>query len=77
MNYIIKQEEILGEVITWIIVKKDDGAERSFLAKNSSKPYISFLRQLSQENPEDPHYVAWVEAGNNPDDFWTQTEETI
>jgi hypothetical protein len=25
--------------------------------------------------PELDAYLAWVEAGNNPDEFWTQTVE--
>ena len=25
--------------------------------------------------PELDAYLAWVEAGNNPDDFWNQTDE--
>ena len=45
-------------------------SKRSFEANNNNKHYISFLRQLSEENPEDPHYLEWVEAGNDPQDFW-------
>ena len=26
-------------------------------------------------HPELDAYLAWVEAGNNPDEFWTQTLE--
>jgi hypothetical protein len=32
---------------------------------STSKRYQEYLR-----------YTAWVEAGNNPDEFWTQTELT-
>jgi len=49
--------------------------KRSFEADNNNRHYIAFLRQLSEENPNDPHYLEWVEAGNNPEEFWTQDQD--
>ena len=47
----------------------------SFPADNENPAYIAFLAALQKENPKDPHFVAWVEAGNKPEDFWAQGEE--
>ena len=47
----------------------------SFPAENDNPNYIAFLADLEKENPKDPHFVAWVEAGNKPEDFWAQDEE--
>jgi len=69
------QEIINSEGIKHIFLQVGEKQFRSFEAENWNPNYISFLRQLSEENPEDPHYVAWVEAGNNPEDFWTQQED--
>ena len=54
--------------ITW---KVSDSSALTFPAENENPNYISFLRQLSKDNPTDPNYLAWVEAGNDPDEFWT------
>jgi len=35
--------------------------KKSFVAEDGNSDYAEYLR-----------YTAWVEAGNNPDDFWTQ-----
>ena len=47
----------------------------SFPADNDNPNYIAFLAALEKENPDDPHLVAWVEAGNKPEDFWAQTPD--
>jgi hypothetical protein len=47
----------------------------SFPADNNNLNYIAFLAALQKENPKDPHFVGWVEAGNKPEDFWAQGEE--
>jgi len=57
-----------------IIIEHADGSFTSFPAENENPHYISFLQQLSEENPNDPHYTEWVEAGNNPEEFWKQEE---
>jgi len=75
MNYQIIT--INDEPTDHIQVTKEDGSFYGFPVNNLNPAYISFLRQLSEENPEDPHYVAWVEAGNNPEDFWTQDEALL
>jgi hypothetical protein len=46
----------------------------SFPADNANPAYLAFLAALQKENPNDPHFVAWVEAGNDPDEFWAQTD---
>ena len=48
-----------------------------FPADNDNPNYIAFLAALQKENPKDPHFVAWVEAGNDPEDFWKQNESEI
>ena len=75
MNYKEIVSESFGIQQKHITVDKGENIFHSFPVDNSNSNYIFFLRQLSQENPEDPHYVAWVEAGNNLEDFWTQDEE--
>ena len=72
MNYQIITVE--SDETKHIVIDKGDGTFTSFPAKNENPNYISFLRQLSEENPDDPHYLEWVEAGNNPEDFWIQSE---
>jgi hypothetical protein len=47
----------------------------SFPADNSNPNYIAFLAALQKQNPNDPHFVAWVEAGNDPDEFWAQSDD--
>ena len=75
MRNINYQTTVNTEGITHIIVEMSENTYKSFPADNSNPSYISFLRQLSEENPDDPHYLEWVEAGNNPEDFWTQPSE--
>jgi hypothetical protein len=58
-----------------IIIDNGDGSFTSFTAENENPNYIAFLAALEKENPKDPHFVAWVEAGNKPEDFWAQTPE--
>jgi hypothetical protein len=55
-----------------IQVDNADGSFTSFPADNNNPAYIAFLAALQKENPKDPHFVAWVEAGNDPDEFWAQ-----
>jgi hypothetical protein len=54
-------ELIQNEVMQ--IVKRSDGAWIPLDPANSD--YAEYLR-----------YTEWVEAGNDPDEFWTQTELT-
>ena len=56
-----------------IRITLNDGTFRGFPADNSNPEFISFLRELQKEN--DPYFTAWVEAGNDPDEFWTQATE--
>jgi len=78
MNYeIIETTDTAGNVNLFIKLITGKNSYKSFATENENKDYISFLRQLSEENPEDPHFVAWVEAGNNPEDFWTQDEALL
>ena len=72
-----KVKEILEDDVIYkhISITREDGSIHGFPVNNLNPAYISFLRQLSEENPKDPHYVAWLEAGNNPEDFWTQDNE--
>jgi hypothetical protein len=72
MEYtIIETDSITGGKEPHIVV--DNGEYfTSFPADNDNPNYIAFLAALEKENPKDPHFVAWVEAGNKPEDFWTQ-----
>jgi hypothetical protein len=54
-----------------IIIDNGDESFKSFSADNSNPEFIAFLRELEKEN--DPYFTEWVEAGNNPDEFWTQS----
>ena len=74
MEYQIINTEEFGQVRTHICLILKEQKFVSFPAENDNKHYISFLRQLSEENPDDPHYTEWVEAGNNPEDFWNDEE---
>lgn len=50
-----------------IIQRTDlDGKIWSIPADPANSDYAEYLR-----------YTAWVEAGNDPDEFWTQTEGAI
>ena len=75
INYKVLQVDEYNFSKQFILVTNANGSKTSFEATNSNPNYISFLRQLSQENPEDPHYTEWVEAGNNPEDFWVQEQQ--
>jgi hypothetical protein len=55
-----------------IVIDNGDGSFKSFPADNFNPEFISFLRQLEKTN--DPYYLAWVDEGNNPDEFWSQGE---
>jgi hypothetical protein len=56
-----------------LFIQLDNGEYlTSFPADNSNPNYLAFLAALQKENPNDPHFVAWVEAGNDPDEFWAQ-----
>ena len=46
------------------LVKATEGEKVSWIPLDPrNSDYAEYLR-----------YTAWVEAGNNPEDFWTQTE---
>lgn len=74
MNYQEIQTDSLSGTKKHIVINNIDGSQTSFPAENENPNYISFLRQLSEDNPNDPYFTEWVEAGNNPEDFWTQSE---
>jgi len=58
-----------------IRITRSDGTFEGFRVSNDNPNYIAFLAALHKENPKDPHFVAWVEAGNDPEDFWAQTPD--
>jgi len=76
MDYTIKTYTEDGQELSQIQLVTSNSL-RVFPADNSNPSYISFLRQLSEENPNDPHYLEWVESGNNPEDFWSQSEDFL
>jgi len=49
-----------GTVISYL----ENGTLYSFTNDPANSDYAEYLR-----------YTAWVEAGNNPEDFWTQDSE--
>ena len=60
-------DEILDEEITTQILKVTEGEKVTWVSTESgSSRYAEYLR-----------YTAWVEAGNNPEDFWTQDEALL
>jgi hypothetical protein len=63
------------ETFLHIKVDNGNGGFTSFPADNDNPAYIAFLAALQKENPKDPHFVAWVEAGNDPDEFWAQSDD--
>jgi hypothetical protein len=70
MNYEVTQDEAGNE---HIVIRFDENRYKGFPADNSNPEFIAFLRELEKEN--DPYFQAWVEAGNDPDEFWTQRED--
>ena len=72
MNY---QELTDPEGNKHIQIDNGDGSFTSFPADNSNPNFIAFLQVAEKEN--DPYFTQWVEAGNNPDEFWTQSEGEI
>ena len=58
-----------------IRITREDGTLEGFPADNSNPNFIAFLQVTEKEN--DPYFTAWVEAGNDPDEFWTQSEGEI
>jgi hypothetical protein len=70
MNY---QEITDADNNKHIFIDNENGTFKSFPADNSNPEFIRFLQELEKEN--DPYFLAWVEAGNDPNEFWTQ--ETI
>ena len=57
-------EEMSSEYGTTIKATLEDGKEIWIPLDPANKDYAEYLR-----------YTEWVEAGNNPEDFWTQTED--
>jgi hypothetical protein len=54
-------------------------AEGNKILKRTEADGEIWWLQMQDDNPhyqEYLRYTAWVEAGNNPDEFWTQTELT-
>jgi hypothetical protein len=58
-NYEVNEYDF-GTVISY----KENGVLYSFTADPANSDYAEYLR-----------FTAWVEAGNNPDEFWTQATE--
>ena len=68
----MKYTEITNEIDgrKFIILETAPDEYRSFPADTQNTDFILFLQQAEKEN--DPYFTAWVEAGNDPDEFWTQ-----
>ena len=64
-----KTDFATGEIVKSIQVENTDGSFISFPADNANPNFIAFLQEAQKEN--DPYFTAWVEAGNDPDEFWT------
>ena len=60
----MREYEIINQEVGQIIAYEENGVRYSFPAIETNSKYQEYLR-----------YTEWVEAGNNPEDFWTQTEE--
>lgn len=76
MNYEIQiYQDLDGVDRETILLDNGDGSFKSFPADNSNPEFISFLQQAQKEN--DPYFLTWVEAGNDPDEFWTQAGGSI
>lgn len=69
MNYQEIEIQQTGGTQKHIIIDNGDGSFKSFPADNATPEFILFLQELEKTN--DPYYLAWVEAGNNPEDFWS------
>jgi outer membrane protein assembly factor BamB len=55
----------------WIeYLTHEDGSISYGKVSEDGKIYLTAVKGF----PELDAYIAWVEAGNNPDEFWTQTE---
>jgi hypothetical protein len=73
MNYKeIEVESMIG-LQKHIIIDNEDGSFKSFPADNSNPEFIRFLQEL--EKTKDPYFTAWVDEGNDPNEFWTQESE--
>jgi hypothetical protein len=75
MKYESISVETLAGSQNYIIIHNGDDSFTSFPADNDNPNYTAFLAALQKENPKDPHFVAWVEAGNKPEDFWAQNPD--
>ena len=53
--------------------------EEKFLkvTEESGKVWMSPMKETSRFYREYLRYTEWVEAGNNPEDFWTQDEALL
>ena len=61
----MKNYEVLTDVFGDKIIKTTNGNKQTFIPLDpANSDYAEYLR-----------YAAWVEAGNDPDEFWTRTEE--
>jgi len=65
MNYQVIED---GEGQENIVLTFENGNMKSFPATNSNPEFIAFLQELEKEN--DPYFTAWVDEGNDPDEFW-------
>jgi hypothetical protein len=59
-------EEIIGQDYEVIKATLADGRELWIPLDPANSDYAEYLR-----------YTEWVEAGNDPDEFWTQSEGEI
>jgi hypothetical protein len=58
---------------TYEVITYDDGLQILKVAEGEQ----NWFAPMTEENPlyqEYLRYTEWVEAGNNPDEFWTQAD---
>jgi hypothetical protein len=63
-TYKVITQEYMGSTATVIERTDENGSVASIPTDLANSDYAEYLR-----------YTQWVEAGNNPDEFWTQTLE--
>ena len=59
-----------------ITIESEDGDYSTLKATEGEKTLWIPLDPANSDYAEYLRYTAWVEAGNDPDEFWTQTELT-
>jgi hypothetical protein len=60
----MKTYELITNEMGGELIKATEGEKQTFIPLDpANSDYAEYLR-----------YTAWVEAGNDPDEFWTQEE---